>query len=109
MDNSLRALCDTIKKVLAQLKPQVNQLSFVVLTGTSEQGKSALLKQSTMEEMSVFSEQHAKVYFNSKGVIVELGKNWLTNSGVLLQNTLKQLNKCNRYLKITGLILCVDV
>jgi intracellular multiplication protein IcmF len=109
MDNSLHALCDTIKKTLTQLKPQLTQLSFIVITGKNEQGKSALLKQSAMEEMPVFSEQHAKVYFNSKGIIVELGESWLTNSKILLQNTLKQLNKCNRYLKITGLILCVDI
>lgn len=109
MDNSLRALCDAIKKLLSQLKPQVNQLSFIVITGKNEQGKSALLKQSAMEEMPVFSEQHAKVYFNQQGIIVELGENWLTNSKTLLQTTLKQLNRCNRHLKITGLILCVDV
>ena len=109
MDNSLRALCDAIKKILLQLKPQVNQLSFIVVTGKNEQGKTALLKQSNMEEMPVFSEQHAKIYFNQHGIIVELGENWLTNSKTLLQNTLKQLNRCNHYLKITGLILCVDV
>ena len=109
MDNSLRALCDTIKKVLLQLKPQSNQLSFLILTGKNEQGKSALLKQSAMEEMPVFSEQKAKVYFNSKGIIVELGENWLISSKTLLQTTFKQLNKCNRYLKITGLILCIDI
>ena len=109
MDNSLRALCDALKKILSQLKPQVNQLSFIVVTGKNEQGKSALLKQSNMEEMPVFSEQHAKIYFNQQGVIIELGETWLTNSKSLLQNTLKQLNRCNHYLKITGLILCVDV
>ena len=109
MDNSLRALCDAIKKILSQLKPQANQLSFIVITGKSEQGKSALLKQSNMEEMPVFSEQHAKIYYNQQGVIVELGETWLTNSKTLLQNTLKQLNRCNHYLKITGLILCIDV
>ncbi|AMP88608.1 type IVB secretion system protein IcmF [Legionella pneumophila] len=109
MDNSLRALCDAIKKILSQLKPQVNQLSFIIITGKNAQGKSALLKQSNMEEMPVFSEEHAKLYFNQKGIIVELGENWLTNSKTLLLTTLKQLNKCNRHLKITGLILCVDV
>lgn len=109
MDNSLHALCDAITKVLSRLKPQLNQLSFIIITGKNEQGKSALLKQSTMEEMHVFSEQHAKIYFNQRGIIVELGENWLTNSKTLLQNTLKKLNKCNRYLKITGIILCVDI
>ncbi|MDI1351587.1 MAG: type IVB secretion system protein IcmF [bacterium] len=109
MDNSLRALCDALKKILSQLKPQTNQLSFLVVTGRNAQGKSALLKQSGMEEIAVFSEEHAKIYFNQRGVIVELGENWLTNSKTLLQSTLKQLNKCNRFLKITGLILCIDV
>lgn len=109
MDNSLRALCDAIKKILSQLKPQSNQLSFIVITGINEQGKSALLKQANMEVMPVFSEQNAKIFFNQQGIIVELGENWLTNSKTLLQNTLKQLNRCNRHLKITGLILCVDV
>lgn len=109
MDNSLRALCDAIKKILSKLKPQSNQLSFIVITGKNAQGKSALLKQSNMEEMPVFSEQHAKVYFNQKGILIELGEGWLTNSKTLLQNTLKQLNRCNHYLKISGLVLCVDV
>jgi len=109
MDNSLRALCEAIKKILTQLKPQTNQLSFIVVTGKTAQGKSALLKQGNMEEMPVFSEQHAKIYFNQQGIFIELGENWFTNSKTLLQNTLKQLNRCNPYIRITGLILCVDV
>lgn len=109
MDNSLRALCDAIKKILSQLKPQSNRLSFIVITGKSNQGKTVLLKQSTMEEVPVLSEQHAKIYFNQQGIIVELGENWLNNSKTLLFNTLKQLNRCNSYLKITGFILCIDI
>lgn len=108
MDNSLRALCEAVKKIIAQLKPQNNELSFIVITGKNEQGKSALLKQSNMEIMPVFSEQNAKIYFNQQGIIVELGERWLTNSKTLLHNALKQLNRCNRHLKITGLILCID-
>lgn len=109
MDNSLGALCDAIKKILSQLKPQHQPLSFIILTGNTEQGKSALLKQSAMEEMPVLSEQNAKLYFNQQGIILELGKSWLQESKILMQNTLKQLNRCNKYLKITGLILCVDI
>ncbi len=109
MDNSLSALCDTIKKVLSQLKPQANPLSFLVIAGKSEQGKSSLLKQSSLEEVPVFSEQHAKVYFNANGIIVELSESWLTNSKTLLQTVLKNLNKCHRSIKITGLIFCIDV
>ncbi len=109
MDNSLDALCDVIKKILAKLRPQSNQLSFIIITGKNAQGKSALLKQSYLEEVLVVSEQHAKVYFNQHGIVLELGENWFTQSKSLLQNTLKQLNRCNAYLKITGIVLCVDV
>lgn len=109
MDNSLRALCDSIKKILAQLKPQSNQLSFVIVTGKQAQGKSSLLKQSSLQEITVFSEQHAKVFYNQNGLIVELGETWFTQSKALMQNTIKQLNRCNPYLKITGLALCIDV
>lgn len=109
MDNSLPALCDTIKKILQQLKPQTNNLSFVIVTGKKEQGKSSLLKQSNMEEAAIVGDQEAKIYYNQQGILLELGETWLRKSKNLLQNTLKQLNKCNRYLKITGLILCVDV
>lgn len=109
MDNSLPALCEAIKKILAQLKPQSNPLSFIVLTGKNNQGKSSLLKQSKMLEVPVLSEQHAKIYFNQQGIVLELGEGWLNNSKNLLHNTLKQLNKCNRYLSITGIILCVDI
>lgn len=109
MDNSLNALCDAIKKVISQLKLQGNPLSFLILTGKNSQGKTALLKQSNMEEIPVFSEEHAKVYYNSRGIIVELGETWLTNSKNILQNTFKQLNKCHRQLKISGLIFCIDV
>lgn len=109
MDNSLRALCDAIKKILTQLKPQLNKLSFIVVTGKNNQGKSALLKQGNMQEVPVLSEQHAKIYYNQNGIVIELGEGWLSHNNNLMHNTLKQLNKCNRYLNITGLILCVDI
>jgi intracellular multiplication protein IcmF len=109
MDNSLNTLCDAIKKILVKLKPQVNPLSFIILTGANEQGKSSLLKQSTLIEIPLFGEEHAKLYFNQNGIIIELGEKWCLNSKPILQNTLKQLNRCSPYLKITGFILCIDV
>lgn len=109
MDNSLQALCDAIKKILTELKPKSARLSFVVVTGKNAQGKSALLKQSAMEEVPVLSEQAVSLYYNQEGIFVELGENWLIHRKTLLQNTLKRLNRCNPYLKITGLVLCMDV
>lgn len=109
MDNSLRALCDAIKKIVDQLKPQANPLSFLVITGKKNHGKSSLLKQSHLSEIPILGEQQAKLYFGQDGIILELSETWLSNSKTILQNTLKQLNRCHKHLKITGLILCIDI
>lgn len=109
MDNSLRTVCDAVRKIAAQLKPHLNPVSFVIMTGKGAQGKSTVLKQSGLIQVPLLGEEHARLYYNTQGIILELGENWISNSKTILQNTLKQLNKCNRYLKITGLVLCVDI
>lgn len=109
MDNSLQALCDALKKILWQLKPQTHELSFIILTGKVNQGKTTLLRQSNFQHVAVDSERVADIYYNQRGVVVELGESWLNQSNNLLQYTLKQLNRCHRAIKITGIILCIDV
>lgn len=109
MDNSLHALCDALKKIIWQLKPQHNPLSFLILTGKVNQGKTTLLRQSKLQHCAVSSERNADIYYNQHGVIVELGESWLNQSKNLLQDTLKQLNRCHRSLQISGLMLCVDI
>lgn len=109
MDKSLHALCDALKKILWQLKPQNNALSFLILTGKDNQGKKTLLRQSHLEHCAVDAERVADIYYNQHGVIVELGESWLNHSKNLLQYTLKQLNRCHRTLRISGIVLCVDI
>ena len=109
MDKSLEALCDAINKIIIQLKPQHNELSFVLLTGKDNQGKTTLLHQSHFEHIAVDADRSADIYFNQQGLIVELGESWLNQSTNLLQYTLKQINHCHRTLKISGIILCVDI
>ena len=109
MDKSLVALCDALKKIIGHLKPQHNALSFVLLTGKIGQGKTTLLRQSQFEHVAVDAERYADIYYNPQGVIVELDESWLNQSKNLLQYTLKQLNRCHSTLKISGIILCVDI
>lgn len=109
MDTSLRALCDALKKVIGQLKPQYHSLSFLLLTGRVGQGKTTLLRQSHVEHVVVDAERNADIYYNQHGLIVELGESWLNQNKNLLQYTLKQLNRCHRALTISGIILCVDI
>ena len=109
MDKSLLALCDALKKIIWQLKPHSNDLSFLLLTGQNNQGKSTLLHQSHYEHFTVDADRSADIYYNQQGIIVELGESWLNQSKNLLQYTLKQLNRCHRTLKISGIILCIDI
>lgn len=108
MDKSLRVLCDAIKKVLAPLKPHYHPLSFLLVTGKTNQGKTALLKQSNMLQYPLEMENGVNLFYNAKGVIVELGEAWLNRSESLLGSTLKQLNRCHANVKISGIILVVD-
>jgi intracellular multiplication protein IcmF len=109
MDQSLNALCDVLKKIILELKPQHNAISFVLLTGKTQQGKTALLRQSQYEHTAVHAERSADIYHNQNSVLLELSESWLNQSKSLLQYTLKQLNRCHRTVKITGIIFCIDI
>lgn len=108
MNNSLTSLCDALKQIFTQLKPQTNDLSFLILTGRSNQGKSTLMRQSNFDEYPIDADG-AHIYFNQQGVIVELGETWINQSAHKLEHTLKQLNRTHRLMKITGIMLCVDI
>ena len=109
MDKSLQALCHAVKKTIAQLKPQTNELSFLLLIGRDKQGKTTLLHQSHFERVNVDAGLGADVYYNQHGIIVMLNESWLQQQPHLLQYTLKQLNRCHNGLKISGIMLCVDM
>lgn len=109
MDRSVRALSEALKKIIWQLKPQQNPLSFVLITGKANQGKTALLRQSSLENISINAEKSATIYYNQQGIMLELGESWINESDNLLQHTLKQLNHCHRHVKISGIMLCIDI
>ncbi|KTC86341.1 type IVB secretion system protein IcmF [Legionella brunensis] len=108
MDKSLTTLCEALKRILGFLKPQNNAISFLLLTGKINQGKTTLLRQSTLTHYPVDTENSANFFYNQHGVILELGESWLNQSKNLLAYTLKQLNRCHSSVRITGMILCVD-
>jgi intracellular multiplication protein IcmF len=108
MNNSLTSLCDALKQIFNQIKTQSQSLSFVILTGRANQGKSTLMRQSHFDEYPIDTEG-AHIYFNQQGIIVELGEAWINQSTHKLEHTLKQLNRVHRLLKITGIILCIDI
>src|SRR3990167_1024120 len=108
MDKPLQTLCSALKKIFYQLKPQNNPISFVLLTGKSGQGKTTLLRQSKLSHYPMDLENKATIFYNKRGVILELGDYWLNRSDNLLSTTLKQLNHCHSSIKISGFLLCID-
>lgn len=109
MDKSLQALCHTLKHTVGKLTPQATPLSFLLLIGKDGQGKTALLRQSQFQHVAVNAERPAEIYYNAQGILLELGESWINQSNSLLQHTLKQLNRCNKHLRISGILLCVDL
>lgn len=108
MNQSIQLLKDALKKILLQLKPQSNALSFLLVVGKTHQGKTAFLRQAGLHYEIVNTEPHAEIYYNQHGVLVELSQDWL-NQKELLTQALKQLNRAHRALKITGIMLCIDI
>ncbi|NCT56245.1 MAG: type VI secretion protein IcmF [Legionella sp.] len=109
MDKSLIALTDALKKVLVGLQPNQNNLSFILLIGKAGQGKATLLRHNTHKNITIHAERTAEIYYNAQGIILELDETWSQQSTGVLAQALKQLNQCHRALKITGLLLVVDI
>ena len=109
MKSSIQILCSTVKRIIQQLKPQSSGLSFVILTGKTSQGKKTLLQQSQFQHVLCEGEVNTDIYYNQHGILIALSENWLQQSTTLLQQTLKQLNRCHHHVKISGILLCVDV
>jgi intracellular multiplication protein IcmF len=108
MDKSLSALCNALKKILGHLKPQHNAISFLLMTGKIGQGKTTLLRQSNLTLYPADTENNANFFYNQQGVILELGESWLNQTENLIGYTLKQLNRCHRNVRISGIIACLD-
>jgi intracellular multiplication protein IcmF len=108
MDTSLTTLTEELTKIIVQLKPHQNPLSFILLLGTASQGKSTLLRQSSLKHLTITAEYSADLYYNAQGIVLELNETWLNNRNSLLQHTLKALNRCHRSVRITGLALAID-
>ncbi len=109
MDNSLLSLKDALKKVIWTLKPYQNPLSLVLLIGPKGAGKSALLRQSQFEHVEVTNEHTVDIYYNQLGIVIELTEAWLHEQTTILSTTLKELNGCHKRVKISGLLLTIDV
>lgn len=109
MKSSIQTLCSTVKKIIQQQKPQSHGFSFLILTGKTGQGKKTLLQQSHFQHMICEGEISTDIYYNQHGLIIELSEGWLQPNKTLLQQTLKQLNRCHHSIKVSGIVLCVDV
>lgn len=108
MDAEIKALTDNLKKLIQKLKPQVNALSLVILTGKKNHGMSALLKQSALTVYPV-EDDEVRVYYNKHGIILNLPEPWLQTNNLTLNAAIKKINLCSHNLNVSGIIFCIDV
>lgn len=108
MENSLQLITLALKKLISQLSPKTTPLSFLLVIGKSSQGKTELLKQSGLSAVPGLDEEQVALFYNHKGIILELSESWLNRSKNLLTFSLKQINRVHATVKISGLIFCID-
>lgn len=108
MDKSLQIITQSLKKVIHQLAPKTTPLSFILVIGKANQGKSELLKQSSLTPFPGLDDEHAAIYYNKQGIILKLNESWINQSKNLLAYSLKQINRAHKGLQISGLICCLD-
>src|SRR3990167_10428748 len=106
MDQTISLLISKLKKLFFQLKPKSSLLSLIIITGITKQGVSTLLSQSGYN-CFLQNNNGADIYYNDHGVIIDLSASKLNKNSI--QNFIKRINNCNRHIKISGLMQCIDI
>lgn len=106
MDGAVKGICEALKKICLKLKPQNNPISFLLIIGKNSQGKSALLRQSNL---NLYTSEHTDIYYNQHGIILKINETEIEEKNISLSYLYKKLNNCHRALKITGLIITIDI
>ena len=109
MSKSTHLLTDALKKIMNALKPHQKPRSFLLFIGLSQQGKTALMRQSPLQYIHVTGEHPADIFYNDAGIILDLSHAWISNNNALLQHTLKEINRCHKSFRITGLLLAINL
>ena len=107
MNKALEILCDAITQLLSSYSSVAN-VSFILVIGKNFQGKTCLLRQSSLVYYPHEFAHGATLFHNHEGIVVELGEKWLHLSETLLTDTLKAFNRCHRRIRITGMMFCVE-
>lgn len=108
MNELLSTLSDCIRSIVEDYIDKNTPLSFVIMTGKTGQGKTALLAQSGISRYETGSLSGLNLCWNEHGIVLELGESWLNQTSLLLAAVLKRLNRCHPRIKVTGFLLCID-
>ena len=93
-------LCTALKRIINNLKPNEQPLSCVLILGNEHQGKSVLLKQSSLKHVQVGA---IDLYHSQYGICI------IFNKSLSAKNIAPILKQINRRIQISGIILCVDI
>lgn len=101
-------LRDALKKIMAVLKPQHAPIALTLLISREQQGKTTLLSQSQLEH-APSPMPGIEIFFNQHGVVVEIEAAIVKNEKHALSHVLKQINRAHRLLKLSGVLICIDI
>ncbi len=107
MDNTIREVCELIKKVAAELEAHKTPIAFTLVIGKSKEGKSTALQQANLQFIAVEQTKELEFYYNDKGIFLCINESWLDYYPTL-SIFFKKVNHCHKNVAISGLILCVD-
>ena len=105
---SLQEIILVLRKIFHQLNPHNNAVSFTIITGKTNYGKTTLLNQSNFVHCQLIHANNVNIFYNKHGVIIELNERWLHANKDLLTYALKKINHCYPSIAINGLLLCID-
>ena len=109
MQHALKSLLHTIKKTLENFGDEQKSISFLVATGLREQGTSTVLRQGQMHQQFTDEELGIHVFYNKKGIIIDINQQWVNQQDNLLPMLFKKINQCHRKLRISGFLFFVDI
>ena len=87
-----------IKKTLENFGDEQKSISFLVATGLREQGTSTVLRQGQMHQQFTDEELGIHIFYNKKGIIIDINEQWVHQQDISLPILFKKINQCHRKL-----------
>lgn len=109
MPDTIKSLMQILRKTLEHFSDDQKSISLLIATGLKEQGTSTALRQAQMHQQIVDDEYGIQVFYNKKGIIIDINEHWIQTRKIPLNQLFKKINKCHRKLHISGFLFFIEI